>query len=165
MQLGMTLSQNSQDWGCSSVGEASPSLFKFNPQYYTHAKMKKSLLCVELLSKATPLLKPPLLGKPGLGTWGKRSSCFSLLPEINYYNLDGDYLSSTAVPITAVPNTAVPTLAPTPDFSNHLASRELTLLAPCLLCLPCRLLFHLVSVSLGVIYSEGLRFSLSLGPH
>ncbi|XP_034359872.1 lactadherin isoform X1 [Arvicanthis niloticus] len=48
--------------------------------------------------------------------------------EINYYNLDGDYLSSTAVPITAVPNTAVPntavpTLAPTPDFSNHLASR------------------------------------------
>lgn len=163
----MTLSQNSQDWGCSSVVEASPSLSKFNPQYYTHAKMKKSLLCVELallcccvLSKATPLLNPPLLGKPGLGMWGKRSSCFSLLPEINYYNLDGDYLSTTAVPTTAVP-----TLVPTPDLSNHLASRELTLLAPCLLCLPCRLLFHLVSVSLGVIYSEGLRFSLSLGPH
>lgn len=37
---------------------------------------------------------------------------------------------------TAVPNTAVPTPAPTPDLSNNLASRELTLLAPCLLCLP-----------------------------
>lgn len=102
--------------------------------------------------------------------WGKRSSCFSLLPEIDDYNPDGDYLSTaavptTAVPTTAVPTTAIPTLVPTPDLSNNLASRELTLLATCLLCLPCRLLFHLVSVSLGVIYSEGLRFSLSLGPH
>lgn len=87
------------------------------------------------MSKATPLPKPPLLGEPGLGMWKKRSSCFSLLPEIIYYNLDGDYLSTTvvpttAVPTTAVPTTAVPTPAPTPDFSNNLASRELTLLAP-----------------------------------
>lgn len=95
--------------------------------------------------------------------WRKRPSCFSLLPETTSY-LDGEYLSSpavpttavptTAIPTTAVPTTAVPTPAPNPDLSNHLASRELTLLAPCLLCLPCRLLFQLVSVSLGVTCSE-----------
>nr|AAA39534.1 milk fat globule membrane protein E8 [Mus musculus domesticus] len=38
--------------------------------------------------------------------------------ETNYYNLDGEYMFTTAVP-----NTAVPTPAPTPDLSNNLASR------------------------------------------
>lgn len=150
--MGEPLSSINKARGCSFSGRALPSLLKFNPQYYTHAaKMKKRRLCVEysrclILSKATPLLKPPLLGEPGLGVLRKRSSWSSLLPvnSTMFYKMKGAQLFSTADP----------TQSPSPGLPNNLKSRELMLLAPSLLCLPSHLLFRLVSVSLAVAYLE-----------